>query len=58
MPPPLRFQVVLSAPFAECRAVPPTPVTNGCDAGSSTTSFVLLGCCGSQELDPESPDAA
>ena len=58
MPPPPYFQVVLSAPSAECRVVPPTPVTNGWDAGSSTTSFVSLGCSGSQSLDPESPDAA
>jgi hypothetical protein len=49
---------VLSAPSAERRVVPPTPVTNGWDAGSSTTRLVSVGCTDLQSLDPESPDAA
>src|SRR5437764_3138493 len=43
-------------PEARLNDVPPTPVTYGCDAGSSTLGMV--GVVWPQSLLPESPEAA
>src|SRR5438270_3417853 len=54
-PPPPCDQALPSPDADEISRVPPTPVANGCEAGSSVSSRVSFGFSGLQSLDPESP---